>query len=148
MDFSDPRYVLYSKGFENPVEMPFENTTIPVSSNWENDLKIQYKNFQKYPPKEVRQSSHQLFGILDFKTGYETYEKKFQELPKWITNIVKGQHIFEGQNVLSTYRHNDNVNKLNQQLFDLQTKYDSLLRVYKEPLPKKLLKKVRSHFIK
>ena len=148
MDFSDPRYILDSKGFENPIDMPFENTTIPVSSNWKNDLKIQYKNFQKYPPKEVRQSSHQLLGVLDFKKGYESNEKEFHELPEWITNIVKGQHIFEGQSVLNTYRHNDNVNKLNQELFDLQSKYDALLRAYNESYPKKLLKKIRNHFIK
>ena len=52
MDFSDDRYVLKASGFENPLIMKFEDTTIPVSSNYDEDLTIQYGKYKKYPPKK------------------------------------------------------------------------------------------------
>ncbi len=88
MDISDPRYVLESKGFLNPVNKCFEDTEIPTSSNYENDLKIQYANLTKYPPKEQRSSLHQLGGILNTRRSLFEYQKDYKRIPDWIKDAI------------------------------------------------------------
>lgn len=88
MDFSDPRYILDSSGFRKPVLMKFENTKIPVSSNWENDLKIQYVNFQKYPPKDKRRS-HLSEGIFSLERPCADLAGDYLGLSKYIREIIE-----------------------------------------------------------
>lgn len=120
MDFSDPRYVLKSTGFETPIITQFENTTIPISSNWKEDLQIQYKDFQKYPPQHKRNSFHQSLSIIDLKTSYSVYAKEYTNLPEWVKNIIEKQHILESQNIITIYQYNDKINSLNQENFELK----------------------------
>ena len=89
MDFSDTRYVLKASGFKNPIMMPFEDTMIPVSSNYEEDLKIQYQNYSKYPPKEQRFNRNQLLFIIDLEHPYSSYIKSYKKLPSWVTDGFK-----------------------------------------------------------
>ena len=88
MDISDPRYVLEAKGFLNPILKRFEDTEIPTSSNYENDLKIQYAHLTKYPPKEQRGSLHQLGGILDTNKSLFEYQKEYKKIPNWIKEAI------------------------------------------------------------
>ncbi|MBR6532343.1 LicD family protein [Candidatus Saccharibacteria bacterium] len=96
MDFSDHRYVLEAKGFLEPVVMDFEDTTIWVSSNYEQDLNTQYKNLQKNPPKERKASIHQKLSIINLQKSYLEYAKELNESPNSIKNIIDIMHFFEG----------------------------------------------------
>ena len=88
MDFSDSRYILKASGFQNPVLMPFEDTTIPVSSNYEEDLKIQYQNYSKYPPKNQRINQNQLLFTIDMKHSSAYYAKEYKKLQPWVAKCL------------------------------------------------------------
>ena len=96
MDFSDPRYILKASGFKKPILMPFEDIKIPVSSNYKDDLKIQYQNYSKYPPKEQRINKNQLLFITDIKTPYSSYVKKYKKLPSWVINAMEEWQLCAG----------------------------------------------------
>lgn len=115
MDFSDPRYVLSSKGFINPTIMPFEDTTIPVSSNYKEDLTTQYGKYQKYPPESARGSIHFDQSVLELHTPYQTIATEYQNLPKWIKSLFTKKNQNEGSYLKSLYYNQDLANKANQE---------------------------------
>lgn len=92
MDFSDYRYVLDAAGFESPIDFRFEDTTIPVSSGYKKDLRTQYGDYKKYPPKEKRISMHQLSNIVDLETPCEIYADELRSLSDRMKKIVSVQH--------------------------------------------------------
>ena len=112
VDYSDHRYVLEMIGFEKPIMMDFEDTTVPVSSNYEGDIKIQYKNFQKYPPKEKRASIHQKMSILDLEKSYLKYADAFLKSSAEIKEIISAMHAFEGFCEHGIYYRDDIINNV------------------------------------
>lgn len=96
MDFSDPRYVLKSAGFLHPIDLRFEDTTIPVSSNHHDDLTIQYGKYTKNPPMKSRRSLHQELGILDLDRGFNEYASDYKKISPAIRAVLDSKHHYEG----------------------------------------------------
>lgn len=88
MDFSDQRYILDACGFMSPEIVKFEDTVIPMSSNWDKDLHVQYGNYQKYPPKEKRVSAHNNDGIFSLEDSATKSAKKYNNLDKVAQTIL------------------------------------------------------------
>ena len=103
MDFSDPRYILSSKGFNHPVNMQFKDTFIPVSSNYQEDLTTQYGDFKKYPDKKSRQSIHGQQSILNLHSSYKNLAKEFDALPQWTKDMFIKKNQNEGLYLKSLY---------------------------------------------
>ena len=96
MDFSDCRYVLKAQGFEKPEKMKFEDCYIWVSSNYHDDLTIQYGHYQKNPPKDKRESIHQKLSLINLNKSCLEYAKNFDESKDEVKRIIKAQHNYEG----------------------------------------------------
>ena len=145
MDFSDPRYVLSSKGFLNPLIMPFEDTTIPVSSNYEEDLSIQYGKYQKYPPKNQRNSIHFEQSILKLNTPYQTIASEYHKLPQWTKQMLTKKNQNEGSYLKSLYYNQDLLEKSNQektQALEELDKLSKMQRYHQEHPIKSIFKKM------
>ena len=95
MDFSDQRYILDASGFVSPIVAKFEDTSIPMSSNWENDLHIQYGNYQKYPPKEKRISAHDNEGIFSLEDSTVESAKKYNSISKTAKRVLEKRKSIE-----------------------------------------------------
>lgn len=87
--FMDPN------GLKNPLEMPFENTTIPVSSNYDLTLRMHYGDYKKLPPKEQR-FTHDENAIVDFNTPCKEYYKKVTQIDPSILKLLRAKHKMEG----------------------------------------------------
>ena len=116
MDFSDPRYVLSSKGFIHPTIVKFEDTTIPISSNYKEDLSIQYGHYKKYPDKKIRESIHAQQSILKLHTPYDNLAKEFKQLPKWAQTMFIKKNNNEGSYLKSLYYTQDLLSKTTEEL--------------------------------
>lgn len=140
MDFSDLRYVLDADGFLNPIIMDFENTTIPVSSNYEKDLKIQYGKYVKYPPKEKRQSAHDGQGIFSLEKSCAESSKIYSSLSS------ETKTLFEKRLKLEAY-YCDEMFRVKNENIIMQREIDYLTSELKEIKNSKVIKayrKVRS----
>ena len=96
MDFSNQQHILETKGFKKPIIMNFEKTTIPVSSNYHNDLRIQYGELQKYPPKEKRTHSHFDNSFFSLHKSIEDSAKLYLNLDNSVKEILKKRTKNEG----------------------------------------------------
>ncbi len=142
MDFSDPRYVLDAKGFLNPTVVKFEDTTIPISSNAEADLHIQYGNYTKYPPSDARQSIHELQSIIRLTTPYKEIAKEYKQLPIWVQSMFNKKNSNEGFYLKSLYynqdlarNHSNDLAKCKDQLDQANHKLSQLRQqIIKHPL--------------
>lgn len=119
MDFSDQRYILDASGFVSPIISRFEDTEIPMSSNWDNDLHIQYGNYQKYPPKEERISAHNNEGIFSLENSVTDSAKKYTDMNETAKEILNKRKSIEAYYCDEMFRlKNENIilNRNNNQL--------------------------------
>ncbi len=83
-DFSFGYYYSFrTEGFNNPIEKPFENKKIFISSTYDFDLKSRYGKYKKHPSKN-NVYSHLNNTVVDVKTSYKNYLKRYNRLPSWI----------------------------------------------------------------
>ena len=120
MDFSDHRYILKAKGFENPIIVDFEDVKIPVSSNYDDALTIQYGKYSKYPPEETREGFHQKVSLVDMETPCEVYANSVANAPGKIKKILDIKHIYEGYAAKW-------INEKNDYIENLQKRYSELV---------------------
>lgn len=123
MDFSDPRYVLSASGFLKPLIMDFEDTSIPVSSNYQEDLTIQYGKYKKYPDKKTRRSIHESQSILDPHTPYDRIAREFKNLPKWAQSMFNKKNANEGFYLKNLYYTQDLLAQSERKLEECHTKF-------------------------
>lgn len=116
MDFSDPRYVLSASGFNRPTIMRFEDTSIPVSSNYEEDLSIQYGKYTKYPDKKTRQSIHDQQSVLKLHTSFKELATQFNQLPEWAKTMFIKKNENEGFYLKSKYYIEDLLSQANNSI--------------------------------
>lgn len=147
MDFSDDRYVLKAKGFINPIIVKFADTTIPVSSNYDDDLTIQYGKYQKYPPKEKRDSLHQELSIVDLNRSCDDYARVFEKSPEEMKKIIDIKHVYEGiceREIHVRDKHIAKLTKDYQGLLEENERLKEKLTILEEKICVKLKKKIRS----
>ncbi len=58
--------------FDNIIEVPFEDTTIPVVADYDTYLKTNYNNYLTLPPEEDRIGHGE--AIIDFNNSYTKYQ--------------------------------------------------------------------------
>ncbi|UTX51384.1 LicD family protein [Candidatus Saccharibacteria bacterium TM7i] len=80
-----------TSGYENSVEIPFEDTVIPLPGGFERQLKIQYGDYMKFPPKNERVSHH--FGFVDLNTPYTHYQKESRQ--HFVSEVIKYTHTLQ-----------------------------------------------------
>lgn len=74
---ADLRKSLFRKEwFGEPLYLPFEDMMLPVPSNYDEVLKVKYKDYMKLPPVEQRISRHDCYFMdMDRKMTFEEIEK-------------------------------------------------------------------------
>ena len=60
--------------FQSTIDIPFEDTTVPVPVGYESYLKRCYGDYMKFPPVEERESKHSNY-LLDLDKPYRDYLK-------------------------------------------------------------------------
>lgn len=118
MDFSDPRYTLSSKGFLHPSEVEFETSTIFLSSNYEEDLKIQYGKYEKYPPKINRESAHNSLSIVNTDKPCGYYAKEYNKINPEIRHLLDVRRKYDGELILQKLNLAKQVDSLSRSLED------------------------------
>lgn len=83
-------------GIRNPIVVPFEDTEIPVSSNYDWDLKNHFGDYMKLPPKS-EQKTHNKYHILDLNQPFSKYAKEYRSTPSWLQTIINQNHLIEGE---------------------------------------------------
>ena len=126
VEFSFGYYFLKdTEGLKSPIVLDFEDTTIPVSSTYDADLKAQYGGYTKYPPEEVR-VAHFSNALLDFKTPYQEYIDKYNVLPDWAKNMLSKKQLTEGSIWKNSFELQCRLNDLQNQFNLLKTDYDNI----------------------
>ena len=88
-DFSFGFYYQFkTEGFVKPIIHKFHDTTIPISSTYDYDLKSRYKVYMKFPPEESR-APHNSLAFTDFNKSYLFYERELKDCDKWIAELIK-----------------------------------------------------------
>ncbi len=90
-----PAYL--TSGFIHPKEAKFENTTIPISSHQEKDLKTAYGTLIKDVPASDRGlNHHNFYNFCDLKTPYQYYTKSFKhdKIPAWFKEITTKEQLW------------------------------------------------------
>lgn len=95
--------------------LPFEDTEVPVSSAYKDELQVQYGDYMTLPPKEKRVSHHG--GISDVATSYSSY-----------TDSLSGAHLA----ALRSY-----VHQLQVECHKLDAGYQKLLQDFEQELKHK-----------
>lgn len=90
------RAIFERKGFLEAINMPFEDTEIPVSIDYHNELTTQYGDYMKFPPVSQRVSHH--FGFVDLDTPREVYKKEASQL--FTSKVIAYTHQLQ----ISVYR--------------------------------------------
>lgn len=90
-------YCLYKgDGFRHPIDSAkFEDTTVPISSQYDWDLTNHYGDYMKLPPKDQR-GAHSGNMYIDLDASYSLYQKDYKKLPKWLQVAVQKKHDVEG----------------------------------------------------
>lgn len=83
-------------GIRNPITIPFEDTEIPISSQYDSDLKEHFGDYMTLPPKAKRKT-HDKYHIIDLEHPYSEYAKEYQKNPQWLSNILNQNHLIEGE---------------------------------------------------
>ena len=83
------------KGMLQPIEMPFEDTTIPVPSSYNEDLTAQYGDYKTLPPLNQRKT-HNEYAIIDFNKPYTFYLKKLKKIDHKLFSFLNKKHNLEG----------------------------------------------------
>lgn len=63
--------IFYREDFENPIEVPFENTTICVPNGYDRYLKMDFGDYMKLPPVDQQVGNHPAF--VDLNTPFKYY---------------------------------------------------------------------------
>lgn len=90
-------YCLYKgNGFRNPVkDKKFEDTTMPLSPDYDWDLTNFYGDYMKLPPEEQR-ITHAGNMYVDLNTPCAVYQKEYEQLPDWVKVSIQTKHGVEG----------------------------------------------------
>lgn len=88
-------FTMDASGAQNLVNMKFENTTIPVPSSFDSDLKNIYGDYLKLPPVEQRHN-HNKYALIDNKKPYTFYHTKIEKLDPKILKLLKLKDEREG----------------------------------------------------
>lgn len=83
-------------GIRNPTIVPFEDTEIPISSQYDADLKEHFGDYMTLPPKEKRKT-HDKYHIFDLNNPYSKYIHEYQNNPKWLLKLLDQNHQIEGE---------------------------------------------------
>ena len=123
-------YTFDAQGLHNPIEVQFEDTVIPISGAYHNDLQNHYGDYMKLPPKEKR-TTHNKYAIVDFDNPYTIYYEKLKKINPELLNFLHAKHNLEGiffdgfsflkaenQQLSKDYSH------LEKRYSDLTTKYN------------------------
>ena len=88
-------FVKNTSGMKHPTIMKFEDTTMPVPSSFDEDLKSQYGDYLTLPPPEQRHV-HNDYAIVDTKKPYSYYYNKIQKIDPETLDILKLKDLKEG----------------------------------------------------
>lgn len=88
-------YTFDAQGTHNSIEVQFEDTIIPISSSYDNDLRNHYGDYMKLPPKEKR-TTHNKYAIIDFKNPYTQYYTQLETIDPNLLNLLHDKHNLEG----------------------------------------------------
>lgn len=84
-------------GFRNPIkDMKFEDTTMPISSEYNWDLTNYYGDYMKLPPESKRRT-HASNMYVDLDTPCASYQKEYKNLPEWVKSSIQIKHDVEGK---------------------------------------------------
>lgn len=83
-------------GVRNPIKVPFEDTTIPISSNYDWDLRNHFGDYMTLPPK-AEQQNHDKYHYIDLTHPYSQYVKDYKDTPQWLLQIINQNHLIEGE---------------------------------------------------
>lgn len=103
-------------GFKNPIFMQFEDTTIPLSSSYDQDLKNVFGNYMQLPPIKERHT-HDKYTLIDLKKPCNFYYKKLQKIDPNVLKLLKLKDEQEGHffdELLSISLEYENSLKLHQ----------------------------------
>ncbi|MBR3248588.1 LicD family protein [Candidatus Saccharibacteria bacterium] len=90
-----PAYL--TRGFMDPKEAKFENTTIPISSAQSQDLATAYGKIVKHVPRAERQLvHHNFYALCDLDKPCKEYSDSFskQKTDKWLKDLSYKNHLF------------------------------------------------------
>lgn len=108
-----------AEGLKKPIIMKFEDTTIPISSTYDEDLTEQYGDYMQIPPPEEQQQ-HLEYAVVDFDTSYRNYYQKIANLNPELKKILIKKHKLEGlQTFAATERYRE-IKNLNREIKQLQ----------------------------
>ncbi|MBR3256382.1 LicD family protein [Candidatus Saccharibacteria bacterium] len=84
-------------GIRNPIIVPFEDTSIPVSSNYDWDLSNHFGNYMELPPENERKT-HDKYHLVDLNHPYNKYIKDYNNTkPQWLIQLINQNHLIEGE---------------------------------------------------
>lgn len=83
-------------GMRSPIIMQFEDTTIPISSNYDWDLTNHFGDYMTPPPADQRRT-HNTYHFLDLKNPYSKYITEYSKISPWLKEIIEKKQIVEGQ---------------------------------------------------
>lgn len=128
-------YTGNARGLDKAVEMPFEDTMIPVPSTYDEDLTAHYGDYMKLPPVEQR-ATHNNLAYVDLENSYTKYYDELEKLDPKFLEFLKQKHTFEGQQMLNAAHFRADGNVLRRELEHIKSS-----RTYR--LAKKAQKLVR-----
>ncbi len=106
-------------GMLNPIEIPFEDTTIPIPSSYNEDLTAQYGDYLTLPPKNQR-VSHNEYAIIDFNKPYTYYLQKLSKVDPDLLSFLKKKHELEGKFFDNSTNYAYSTHQLEHQLQAIQ----------------------------
>lgn len=119
-------FIKKASGMDHPINMQFENTTVPVMSTYKEDFEIEYGDWHKLPPVNKRHT-HDKYTLIDLKKPYSYYQEKISQIDPKILNFFKLKDEQEGHffydSKLLLLQHNQLIKqfeKQNQELSELR----------------------------
>ena len=100
--------------------MAFEDTTVPVSSTYAEDLTAEYGDYMKLPPEEQRHR-HGDLAYIDLEAPYTEYYDKLEKLDSKFLTFLRQKHKFEGQAFLNSALFMTDGNELRRELDNIKS---------------------------
>ena len=115
-------FIKKASGMDHPINMPFENTFVPVMSTYEEDFKVEYGDWRKLPPADQRHT-HDKYTLIDLKKPYLYYQKEISQITPKILNFLKLKDKQEGHffydSKLLLLQHNQLIKQFEKQSQEL-----------------------------
>lgn len=118
-------FTLDTSGIKNPIELPFEDTSVLISSKYHEDLTSQYGDYMKLPPKSER-VNHSIYSIVKLDSPYKDFIRKLQTIDPEIKDFIDKKHTREGVFFYNMFVFLKQKDKLLREHEDLRKELESI----------------------